>query len=208
MSAPTTVMTTRLADLVADAEQQRHEAAGTGHLREQVEEADDEGRGRGGDAHRALLEPERQHVGHRELARVAQQLGDEQQRHEPRDEEADRVEEPVVAGDRDRADDAEERRRRQVVARDRGAVLAAGERAAGGVVVGRGLVVAARAEHDDHRDRDERAEDGDVEPGLARRCALRLRSAASARHLLVRCVAAVSISSRISAASGSSCRLA
>ena len=50
----------------------------------------------------------RQHVGHREPAGVAQQLGDEQQRDEPGDEEADGVEEAVVAVDGDGAGDAEE----------------------------------------------------------------------------------------------------
>ena len=113
----------RLADLVADAEQQRHESARTGHLREQVEEAHASVVVAAAMRTGRLLEAERQHVGHRELARVAHQLGDEQQGDEPRDEEADRVEEPVVPVDRDRADDAEERCRRQVVAGDRGAVL-------------------------------------------------------------------------------------
>ena len=49
------------------------------------------------------LHPERQHVGHREPAGVAQQLGDQQQRHQPGDQEADRVQEAVVAGQRDAA---------------------------------------------------------------------------------------------------------
>ena len=39
ISAPTTAITTRLAGRRVDAEQQRDEAAGAGHLREQVEEA-------------------------------------------------------------------------------------------------------------------------------------------------------------------------
>jgi hypothetical protein len=67
------------------------------------------GDGRGG-ADRALAHAERQHVAHREPAGAAQQLRDQQQRDEPRDEEADRVQEPVVAGERDGAGDAAERR--------------------------------------------------------------------------------------------------
>ena len=86
-----------LGRLPLDAEEQRDQATGTGHLGEQVEERHGEHRDRGGDAHRALLEAVGQHVGHREAAGVAHQLGDEQQRDEPRDEEADRVEEAVVA---------------------------------------------------------------------------------------------------------------
>ena len=134
-------MTIDWPDLALDAEQQRDQAAGAGHLGQQVEERHGQGGDRRRDADRPLLEPERQHVGHRELAGVAQQLGDQQQRDEPRDEEADGVEEAVVAVDGDGAGDAEERRGRQVVARDGDAVLRAGEGAATGVEVGGALVV-------------------------------------------------------------------
>ena len=94
--------------LTLDAEQERDEATGAGHLGEQVEERHGEHRGRGRDAHRALLEAVGQHVGHRQPAGVAHELGDEQERDEPRDEEADRVEEAVVALEGDGAGDAEE----------------------------------------------------------------------------------------------------
>ena len=57
---------------------------------------------------RALTHAEGQHVGHRELAGVAQQLRDQQQCHQPRDEEADRVEEPVETGQGDGAGDSQE----------------------------------------------------------------------------------------------------
>src|SRR5690606_18470086 len=133
------------------------------HLREQVEEAHGERRERGRHAHGPLLEAERQHVGHRELARVAYELGDEQQRDEPGDEESDRIQESVVSVHGDRADDAEERRRREIVARDRESVLRPGERATARVVIGRRRVVAAGPDHDEHRHGHEGREDRHIE---------------------------------------------
>ena len=143
------------AAVTADPEQQGDQATGARHLGQQVEQRDRERRDRRRRAHRPLAHPEGQDVGHREPGRVAHQLGDQQQRHQPRDEEADRVQEAVVAVDGDGAGDAEERRRREVVAGDGQAVLLAGDGAAGGVVVGGALVVAAGAEGDGQRDEDE-----------------------------------------------------
>ena len=118
----------RLHGLVGHAQQQGDQRARADHLREQVEDRDDHGRGGRGGADRALPHPVGQLVGHRVAAGVAQQLGDEQQGDQPGDQEADRVEEAVVPGQRDGAGDAEERRRRHVVAGDGHAVLEAAER--------------------------------------------------------------------------------
>ena len=157
-----------LPGLAGDVEQQRDEAARARHLGEQVEERDGQRGRRGRGADRALPHPERQHVAHRVLAGVAQQLGDQQQRDQPRDEEADGVEEAVVAVDRDRAGDAEERRGREVVAGDRDAVLRAGEAAARRVEVGRAAGgTLADADHDGQRDHDEQPEDREVEDRVA-----------------------------------------
>ena len=89
------------------------------------------------------MHAERQHVGHRVLAGVAQRLGDEQQNGQIGDEPADRVHETVVAVERDEAGDAEERRGRHVVAGDRPAVLKAGESAAGRVELAPSFACAA-----------------------------------------------------------------
>ena len=102
-----------------------------------------------------------QHVGHREPARVAHQLGDQQQRHQPGDQEADGVQEAVVAVQRDDAGDAEEGRGRHVVAADRHAVLEAGERPAAGVEVGGGPGLPAGPDRDAEGDRDEQREQRD-----------------------------------------------
>ena len=117
-----------LTDVAGDVEQQRHQTARARHLGQQVEQADGQRGGRRGQPDRTLLQPEAQHVGHRELACVAQQFGDQQQGDQPRDQEADGVQEAVVAVDRDGAGDAEEAGRRQVVTGDRDAVLRSGER--------------------------------------------------------------------------------
>jgi hypothetical protein len=148
----------------ADAQQQGHQRAGPDHLGQQVEDRHRHGGDGGGRTDRTLPHPERQNVGHRVAARVAQQFGDEQQRHQPRDQEADRVQEPVVAVERDEAGDAEERRRRHVVAADRHAVLEAGEAATAGVEVGRVARLPTGPERDGQRHDDEREEqrDGDA----------------------------------------------
>lgn len=96
----------RRAGLVA--EQQRDERAGADHLGEQVEDRDGDRGDRRGRAHRPLPHPEREHVGHGVPARVAQELRDQQQRHEPSHQEPDRVQEAVIAVQRDDARDAEE----------------------------------------------------------------------------------------------------
>jgi hypothetical protein len=158
-----------LGEPARDAEQQRDQCTGTGHLREQVEERHRQGGGGRRGADRALLHPERQDVAHGETAGVAQQLRDQQQRDQPRDQEADRVEEAVVAVDRDGAGDAQERRRREVVTGDREPVLGAGETPARGVEVGGGLprLPTVDVEDDPQRHDHERQEDGDVQRRVA-----------------------------------------
>jgi hypothetical protein len=98
----------RLPQPVIDAKQQRHQTTRARHLRKQVEEAHRESRGRRRHPHRALAQAERQHIGHRELARVTQQFGNQQQRHEPRHEEPDRVQKAVVPVHGDGTTDTQE----------------------------------------------------------------------------------------------------
>ena len=71
----------------------------------------------------ALPQPERDDVGERVLAEVAQRLGDQEQHDRPADQEADRVDQPVEARERDQAGDAEEAGGAHVVAGQRQAVL-------------------------------------------------------------------------------------
>ena len=148
-----------------------------------------------------LPEPEAQHVGHRVFARVAEQFGHQQQCHQPGDQEADGVEEAVVAVDGDGTGDAEEAGRRQVVAGDRDAVLRAGEGVPAGEVLRRVGVAAADADHDEQRDDDERDEDADVDGRVSD--LLAIGEDADPIHCSLQC-----ISARIAAARGSSSRLA
>ncbi len=150
-----------LGTFVGHAEQQRDKCARADHLGEQVEDRHDHGRRRRRRPNRPLPHPVRELVGHRVATGVAQQLGDEEQGHQPGDEEADRVEEAVVPRQGDRAGDAEEGRRGHVVTGDCEAVLRAGERAAAGVVVGGAARLAARPERDADRD----DHDGDEQRG-------------------------------------------
>ena len=157
----------RLADVTGDVEQQGDQSARARHLGQQIEQAHGK-RGEGsGHPDRTLLEPEAQNVGHREFACVAQQFGDQQQRDEPRNQEADGIQEAVVSVDGDSACDPEEAGGRQIVAGDRDAVLRTGERAPGGEEFGRCRVLLAGADHDEQRHRDEQQEDPDVGDGVA-----------------------------------------
>ena len=154
-----------------DAEQQGDERARADHLGQQVEDRHGDGGDRRRGPDRPLPHPERQHVRHRVPAGVAQQFRHQQQRHQPGDQEADRVEEAVVAVERDDAGDAQEGRRRHVVAADRHAVLEAGEGPAAGVEVGGGLGLPAGPDGDRQRDRheDQEQRDGEVPGGGAAR---------------------------------------
>ena len=144
-----------------DTQQQRDQCAGADHLGQQIEDRHgDRGDGRRR-ADRLLLEPEGENVGHRVLARVAQQFRHQEQRHQPGDEEPDRVQEAVVTRQRDDAGDAEETRGRHVVTADRQAVLEAAERAATGIEVGGAPRLAAGPDRDPQRDTDKDHEQND-----------------------------------------------
>src|ERR687898_521615 len=112
---------------------------------------------------RALAHPVGQHVGHGVLAGVAQQLGDQDQHGEVGDQPAHRVEEAVVAEQRDQPGDAEEAGRRHVVTGDGDAVLPAGDAAPGRVEVGRGLGLARGPDGDAEGEDDEHHEQGQGE---------------------------------------------
>ena len=125
----------RLAGARFDVEEERNEASGARHLRQQIEQGDNQRRDRGGESDGALPQSETQYIRHGELPCVAQQFGNEEECDQPCDEEADGVEEPVVSIDGDGTRDAEEACRREVVTRDRNSVLRAGECSATGEIV-------------------------------------------------------------------------
>ena len=150
-------------DTGLDAQEQGHQGARADHLRQQVEDGNGHGRDRGGSPYRDLAHAERQDVGHRVPAGVAQQFRHEEKRHEPCHEEPDRIQESVVPVERDDARDAEEARGGHVVATDRHAVLERGELPPARVVVRGAAGLAASPDRDGERDRDENEEQDDGE---------------------------------------------
>ena len=93
----------------------------------------------GGELDAARVELAVERVGERVTAQPLDRLGDDEQRHDPAGQVADRVQKAVVAVEGDHPADAEERRRRQVVAGERDAVDEPVNAAAGGEVAGRRL---------------------------------------------------------------------
>lgn len=158
-----------LARVAGDAEQQRDEDARARHLGQQVEDRHDDGGDTGGGAHRPLAHPVGEDVAHGVAAGVAQGFGDEQQGYEPGDEEADGVEEAVVAEEGDGAGDAEEGRRRHVVAGDGESVLEGGELPAARVEVRRALGLPAGPDGDAQGRGDEDGEERDDQRPVFRR---------------------------------------
>jgi hypothetical protein len=145
------------------AEQQLHQRPGTDHLRDQVDDGHADGGQRRRRAHRPLPHPVGQHVGHGVLAGVPQQLGDQDQHGQVGDQPADRVQEAVVAEQRDQPGDAEEAGGRHVVAGDGDAVLPALDAPAGRVEVGGGPGLPRRPDGDAEGDEHEGREQGDRE---------------------------------------------
>ncbi len=106
-------------------------------------------------SHGFVAQPECQHVGHRELTGVAQRLGHQQQHCQVGHQPADRVQEAVIAKERDQARDAEEGSSRHVVAGHSPAVLEAGDLTTGSVEIGGCLRAARGPVGNAKRDRDE-----------------------------------------------------
>ena len=129
------------------------------HLCDQVEAGHREGAQRRGRTSRLLVHAEREHVGDRVLARVAHPLGEQEQHGQERDQEADRVQEPVESEQEDQAGDAEERRRRHVVAGDGEAVLRAADAASRGPEVGGRCSAPRGPVGDSQRDPEDQGED-------------------------------------------------
>ena len=108
-----------------------------------------------------LLEAERGDVGEGVLAEVAQAFSDQEQDDRPADQEADRVDQAVVAGSEHQGGNTQEGGRRHIVTGDRQTVLEAGDATAGGVEVGRRLAALGGPVGDAQGEADERHEHDD-----------------------------------------------
>ena len=93
---------------VGKAEQRLDQGSRPHHLRNQVEDADDQRADPRRQGDRARLKLAVQRVGKRVLAESLQRLCDDKQRDDPARQKADRVQEPVIAVERDHPADAEE----------------------------------------------------------------------------------------------------
>jgi hypothetical protein len=150
-----------LGPLVGDPEHQLDELPGADHLGDGVEEHREDAADGRGDADRALLQPERHHVGEGELAQVPERLGHQEHERGPAHQPAGRVDHAVVALQGHHAGDAQEGGRRHVVAGQREAVLQRRDAAARRVELGRGLGAPRRPVGDDERERDDEEEEDD-----------------------------------------------
>ena len=161
----------------------RMRSAGAHHLRDQVERHRRQRAERRRDAHRRLPEPAGDHVREGVPAEVAERLRDEKEDHGPADQPAGRVDQAVEPGGGHQPGDAEEGRRAHVVARQREAVLAGADGAAGGVELLGGPGASRGPPGDPQGDADEDEE----EEGLGQMASSRLALSASTRGVVVRC---------------------
>ena len=122
-------------NVVVEAEQQLDELTGANHLRNQIQRHHHQRTAGGEGADRPLLQAVRRYVGKGVTAEVTQAFGDQKQNNRPADEEAERIDQSIVAGGVDQRRNAEERGRGHKVAGNRQPVLEAGNIAASGVVI-------------------------------------------------------------------------
>ncbi|MCY1420884.1 hypothetical protein D9M71_365210 [compost metagenome] len=148
-------------DVVVQAEQQLDQLAGADHLRDQVEGHHHQRTAGGQGADLRLPEAVGGDVGEGVLAEVAQAFGDQEEDHRPAHQEADGVDQAVVAGGEHQGGNTQEGRGGHVVAGDRQAVLEAGDAAAGGIEVGGRLAALGGPVGDAQGEQDETDEHDD-----------------------------------------------
>ena len=138
-----------------DIQKNGHQGTCTGHLCNQVEQGHEHGCQCSSHANRLLTQTEGQNVRHGEASNVTQRLSNEHQRNQPGDEEADRVQEAVVAVKSNCTDNTQEGCCRKVVTRNSETVLTAREGTATGIEVrrfGGGLTCAQHQPHGDNKE--------------------------------------------------------
>ena len=122
-------------DVVVQVEQKFDQFACANHLGDQIQRHHHQRTAGGENANRALLQAIRSHVSKGETPQVAQAFGDQEQNDRPAHQEAERVDQTIVAGGVHQRGDPKERRGRHKVARNRQPVLETGNIAARGVVI-------------------------------------------------------------------------
>ena len=149
---------------IIEVEQQFDQLPGADHLRDQVEEHDGECRDRREAPDRQLGETERGDIGERIFAEIAQPLRHQEEDERPADQEADRVDQPVIAYPENLRGDAEEGGRGHIVAGNGETVAEARDAAARSVEIRPRLRPPRRPAGDDQSERDEAREHPDGGP--------------------------------------------
>ncbi|MNY16082.1 hypothetical protein D3C86_1493290 [compost metagenome] len=150
--------------MVFQAEQQLDQLPRPDHLHHEVE-ADHRQRTECGErAHAVLVQPERRNVGEGEAAQVAQPLRHQEGDDRPAHEEADGVDQAVIAIGEDCRRNAEKRGRRHVVASNCQAVLESGDAAATGVESGCRFCLGCRPFGNEQRANDEHGKHANCRP--------------------------------------------
>ncbi|MNK91543.1 hypothetical protein D3C87_1116420 [compost metagenome] len=151
-------------DPVFQPEQQLDELPGTHHLRNQVEGNHDQRARCRERADRPLLEAVGSNIGKGEAAQVAQPLRHQEGDDRPAHEEADGVDQAVIAIGEDCRRNAEKRGRRHVVASNCQAVLESGDAAATGVESGCRFCLGCRPFGNEQRANDEHGKHANCRP--------------------------------------------
>ncbi|MNZ72854.1 hypothetical protein D3C78_912450 [compost metagenome] len=122
-------------DVIVQAEKQLNQFAGPDHLRNQVQRDDHQRSACRQGTDRSLFQAIRCHVGEGVAPKITQTFGDQEQNNRPAHQEAERVNQPVVARGINQSRNPQERRGGHKVARNRQPVLEAGNIAARRVVI-------------------------------------------------------------------------
>ncbi len=125
-------------DVVVQAEQQFDQLACAHHLGDQIQRHHHQRTARRQHADRPLLQTIRSHVRKGVFTEVTQAFRNQEQDNRPAHQEAQRVDQPVVAGGKHQRRNPEKRRRRHIVARNRQAVLKTGDVAARRIIIATG----------------------------------------------------------------------
>ena len=149
---------------IVQTEQQPDQLPGADHLGDQIERNHGQRARCRQHADGRLRQSVRHHVGEGEAAEIAQPLRHQEHDDRPADQEADRVDQPVIARAVDQRGNPQERRRRHVVAGDREPVLEPGDACARGVELRPGARPLRRPIGDAEGEQHEAEEHGDGDP--------------------------------------------
>ncbi len=149
---------------ILHAKQQLDDFSGADHLRDQIEQHDDETTGGRDQADRRSLKTERRGIREREAAEIAHPFRHHEQNDRPTREEADRIKQSVEAVGIEQGGDAEKCCRGEKISGDRQAVLQRRDRMARSVEICFRFSTARRPIRNHQGDEDDQHEHADRDP--------------------------------------------